>query len=441
MINYFLGGLAMIAIIGSASIAANDAMPQQIDVGLGWAKSSINTVIFRHSSIVSSGDTQFISYYDGDSKVVVAKRKLGDTHWDIVTTALTGNTKDAHNTISLGLDGNGFLHLSWDHHGADLNYVKSKEPFSLDLTGKLTTDGVQETGVTYPEFYSMPNGDLLLLYRVGRSGRGDLVLKRYAVATSTWTTVQPVLISGQGKENAYWEMCVDARGTIHMAWVWRRTPDVETNHDICYAKSEDGGVTWMTSTGQPQALPISSSNCQTVYKIPEKSDLINQTSIAADSDGHPYIATYYRPKGMSAPQFMVVYNDGKGWNSSQVGSRKTDFSLAGAGTKRVPISRPLLVVDDRQTPVKIHVVFRDEERGNCVTMASSDGITSGDWKFQDLTTQSVGSWEPTCDLMLWTKQKVLDLFLQKNDQLDGGDGANRTNGPAPTMVSVLEVKP
>ena len=38
-----------------------------------------------------------------------------------------------------------------------------------------------------------------------------------------------------------------------------------------------------------------------------------------------------------------------------MGERKLNFSLAGGGTKRVPISRPLVVVDDRQTPVKVHV--------------------------------------------------------------------------------------
>jgi hypothetical protein len=433
--------ICLASIILFTSAGYSQVKPTQIDVGPGWAQSSINTVIFRHSSIVTSGNTQFIAYYDGDSKVVVAKRKLGETSWDKVTTNLTGNTKDAHNTISIGVDGSGVLHLSWDHHGAALNYVHGTSPLSLEFTDRVHTDNVQEEGVTYPEFYSTPNGDLLMLYRVGASGRGDLVLKRYDLATKTWSTVQPVLISGQGKENAYWEMCVDAKGTIHMGWVWRRTPAVETNHDLCYAKSEDGGKTWITSTGKPQRLPISSDNCETVYKIPEKSDLINQTSIAADADGHPYVATYYRPEGAKAPQFMVVYNDGTGWKSSQVGERTMDFTLAGGGTKRVPISRPLLVVDDRQSPAKVHVIYRDEERGSKVTMASTDSIADGKWSVRDLTADSVGSWEPTCDPELWSKKRVLDLFVQKNDQLDSSDNRTRTDGPAPSMVSVLEVTP
>jgi hypothetical protein len=35
--------------------------------------------------------------------------------------------------------------------------------------------------VTYPEFYNLPGGDLLFLYRDGSSGMGNLVLARYHV--------------------------------------------------------------------------------------------------------------------------------------------------------------------------------------------------------------------------------------------------------------------
>ena len=39
--------------------------------------------------------------------------------------------------------------------------------------------GKDEDDVTYPEFYRMPDGDLLFAYRSGASGRGNLVLNRY----------------------------------------------------------------------------------------------------------------------------------------------------------------------------------------------------------------------------------------------------------------------
>jgi hypothetical protein len=48
-------------------------------VGMGYARNSVNTTIFRHSSLTSNNDFQFISYYDADGKMILARRipKIG----------------------------------------------------------------------------------------------------------------------------------------------------------------------------------------------------------------------------------------------------------------------------------------------------------------------------------------------------------------------------
>ena len=48
----------------------------------------------------------------------------------------------------------------------------------------------------------------------------------------------------EGKRNAYWQACVGANGAIHLSWVWRESASVESNHDMAYACSKDGGKTW-----------------------------------------------------------------------------------------------------------------------------------------------------------------------------------------------------
>lgn len=101
--------------------------------------------------------------------------------------------------------------------------------------------GVDEGNVTYPEFYPLSGGDLLFVYRSGSSGRGNLVMNRYSLKEHKWTRVQDILIDGENKRNAYWQLYVDEKGTIHLSWVWRETWHVETNHDICYARSFDNG--------------------------------------------------------------------------------------------------------------------------------------------------------------------------------------------------------
>src|SRR4051812_34178577 len=89
--------------------------PRIIPITEGWAKNQVNAVIFRKNSVTTFGQFQFVAFYDGNSNVVLAKRRLGSTKWQIRPTQFTGNTSDAHNSISLAVDGRGFLHLAWSH--------------------------------------------------------------------------------------------------------------------------------------------------------------------------------------------------------------------------------------------------------------------------------------------------------------------------------------
>jgi hypothetical protein len=122
--------------------------------------------------------------------------------------------------------------------------------------------GRDERSVTYPEFHTLAGGGMLFLYRDGGSGRGNLVVNRYDAATGKWMRLQDNLISGEGKRSAYWQAAVDGQGTMHVSWTWRESPDVASNHDIAYARSRDGGVTWEDSTGRALALPITEATAE-----------------------------------------------------------------------------------------------------------------------------------------------------------------------------------
>lgn len=290
--------------------------------------------------------------------------------------------------------------------------------------------GVDEGNVTYPEFYSLSGGDLLFVYRSGSSGRGNLVMNRYSLKEHKWTRIQDILIDGENKRNAYWQMYVDEKGTIHLSWVWRESWHVETNHDICYARSFDNGVTWYKSSGEQYELPIKLSNAEYACRLPQNCELINQTSMSADAEGNPYIATYWRDPDSDVPQYRIVWNDGKVWHQRQITDRKTPFTLKGGGTKMIPIARPRIVVEGGE----VFYIFRDEERGSRVSMAHASDVGISKWTITDLTDFSVDAWEPSHDTELWKKQRKLHLFVQHTRQGDG----ERTAEIDPQMVYVLE---
>lgn len=403
-----------------------------VAVGEGYSSTSVNTTIFRNSSLVTADDRQYIAYYDAEGWMVVGCRALDSDHWTLSRTQYRGRVQDAHNSISMMVDGAGYLHLSFDHHGYPLNYCRSVAPHSLVLGPKEQMVGTDEGDVTYPEFYRLSDGDLLFAYRSGASGRGNLVLNRYRTATRRWERVQSVLIDGENERNAYWQLYVDAQGTIHLSWVWRETWMVETNHDLCYARSMDGGKTWYKTTGEQYTLPIRLSNAEYACRIPQQSELINQTSMSADDKGRPYIATYWRDAKSEVPQYRVVWHDGRKWQSRQISDRRAPFSLAGGGTKMIPIARPRMVVDGRRG----YYLFRDAERGSRVSIYTTRNIRRGRWQVRDLTSFAVDAWEPSHDAELWKGQKRLHLFVQATHQGDG----ERTVESQPTMVYVLEIE-
>lgn len=83
------------------------------------------------------------------------------------------------------------------------------------------------------------------------------------------------------------------------------------------------------------------------------------------------------------------------------------------------------------------LVFRDAERDNKVSVAVKADLTTGNWQLTDLTSASVGSWEPTYDTEYWKQKQVLQLVVQQVEQVDGEGKANIP----PQPVRVLEWKP
>lgn len=399
----------------------------------GWSDNSLNAPSYRQNSITSKDGFQFIAFVDSQERVVLGKRALGTDAWTLSITQYTVDGTDAHNGVTIGIDGDGYLHISWNQHNDPLNYARSTTPLGIQLTGPLAMIGSNESSVTYPQFFSLPDGRLLLMYRDGSSGDGDMVLNRWDPSTSLWTRLHTVLLDGQGQRNAYWQAAVDVTGRIHLSWVWREDPNVESNHDMGYARSDDAGVTWTRSDGSPYSLPITAGSSEYAALIPQNRELINQTSMAGDGDGNPYIVTYFREEPSLIPQYWLIHHDGTSWLRQQVGERVTPFTLSGGGTQAIPIARPQVMVTDTYGPV-VHMVFRDVERGSKVSLASSTDVYGGSWQIRDLTDYPVDMWEPSFDRLLWAQTEELHIFVQRVAQIDDEGSA----ALAPTPVTVLE---
>ncbi len=402
-----------------------------------WAGSSVNVLANQSSTLITEGNFQYAAFYAADTHLVLARRALNEEKWETRKTDYTGNVADAHNTVSIAVDGAGYLHVAWNHHANALKYARSKEPGSLELGPQTAMTGLLESSVTYPMFFRQPDGGLLFLYRDGRSGKGNVVLNHYNPQTREWRQVHENLIDGEGARSAYLAATIDPQGTFHLAWNWRDSGDVASNHDLCYAKSADGGQSWTTSNGTPLKLPITAATAEYALRIPQNSTLMNPPSLTTDATGHPFIATYWAPTGTTVPQFHLVRYDGTQWSVAAITQRTQSFALQGTATKHPPISRGVILTrQSARDATEAYLVYRDDKRGGRIILAACDNLAFPVWHEQELTTDSVGAWEPSVDAAQWKLFGQIHLLVQTVQQQDGNDSkpADIPQSPISTLI-------
>ena len=104
-----------------------------VEVANGWAANSVNAVVFRKNSLVTHEGSQYIAFYDAAARLVLGKRRLGELAWQLAPTQYLGKASDAHNSISIMVDGAGYVHVAWDHHNGPLRYARGTAPGALAL--------------------------------------------------------------------------------------------------------------------------------------------------------------------------------------------------------------------------------------------------------------------------------------------------------------------
>ena len=397
----------------------------KFDLGDAWTSNTINTVIFRHHAVITLGEYQYTAFYADKHTLRLVKRDLIDNTLQSHDISAEYNLNDAHNSISLGYDRQGHLHLTYDHHGTQLRYRRGMVPYSIvDWTDELPMTGQNEEQVTYPTFLVSAQGTpLMLLYRNGSHKNGDALLKVYDDSTCTWSDREAPVLSGSGQKpwtsNGYWNHPVyGTDGSLHLSFVWRTQEVGEAklinNVNICYARSMDGGLTWSTSLGQPYNLPITPVTCETVHPVSPGSKLINQCGMALDSHNRPHIV-FYANDAYGIPQYQHLCFDGIRWRHQVISRRTSSFQLKGSGTLPIPISRPEIVVDRYDNA---YVIYRGDLTENRLVVQK---LHAPDYQYDPalveiLWDEDVGYAEPVIDRLRWQAENVLSVLIQHNQQ-------------------------
>ena len=287
-------------------------------------------------ALMSSGNFQFVAFYDTAHRMVIAKRKLNKKKWDYQS--LDSKIPwDTHNYLSLALDKNGIIHLSGNMHSSPLIYFRSSKPFdihSMQKVDKMT--GKEEDITTYPEFITNSAGDLIFHYRYGRSGSGYEVYKKWDVGKAEWKRLlDKPLTDGEGKMNAYMQGPLSGPdGNYHLLWVWRDSPDCATNHTLSYARSKDL-LNWESIDGKKLNLPITIESTETYVDTTQiYGGLINiGIKIGFDQSGKT-LPGYLKYDSIGNTQLFAARFENGNWKSYQLSNWNYRWDFKGMGSIR-----------------------------------------------------------------------------------------------------------
>ena len=359
----------------------------------------------RNESIVSkrvgTQTFQAFSYWNASREMVIGIRTLPSGNVSLFSYPdILQSIEDIHNVVSLGVDEQNYLHVTYDMHNDPLKYRRSFLPldqFDGVLTDPLPMLGTNENQVSGYWFF----GSLFFKFRDGKSGNGDTYLYAYDANTKEWSalagTTEGKLIDGKSsRESAYFFVGLgfDSLEQLHIFFSWRdRGPDPNTNHDIVYVKWD--GTNWLTENDLPQPVPITVSNANVVLPVPQFSGLSNVSGTAIDQQNRPH-AVYLKTNAGNA-QVYHLYYDGT-WIEGVV----TDTSTPPFATS---LSTPNIAIAPDGSA---RIIYRDPGDGNLIWVYQSLDYVS--WE-RDFISRAVGDWYPKYDLNWWSEESELHMMI------------------------------
>jgi hypothetical protein len=296
-------------------------------------------------SLLTHNNRQYIAYYNASRNMVVGQRNLNEEGFSLHIMPPTyretsGGTStvlnwDSHNSVTLAVDKEGYIHLAGNMHVHPLTYFRSTRPHDIStLQQIMNMVGTEENRCTYPNFMLTREGELIFHYRDGASGRGNEIYNRYSTETKKWSRMLDTpLTDGQGEMNAYQtQPRLLEDNWYHVFWVWRDTPDCETNHDLSYMKSPDLNR-WYNAFGQPVQLPATIHDKSIIVDpVPPGGGIINLSARLCLDENQKPMFVYHKYDENGNLQLYTARTEGNAWVSKQLTNWDYRWEFSGRGS-------------------------------------------------------------------------------------------------------------
>ena len=288
---------------------------------------------------------QYLVYWDENRQAHITRRNFSNHGgWQNpinIHAALGGDRleDDSHNTIAVGIDNEGYIHVAGNHHSDPLNYAISNAPHSLsrftNRPSMISSDARNSEGrVTYPTFFNTVDGELMFFYRNQTVSPSVFAsyLNRWDQQSRQWRRVAKL---AQGRDLRFYHqrIAVDNtsgpnRGRIHIMAMWRNDAGsgsgVTNNEDLFHLYSDNAGESWFQyGAAGAASLPLSLGNVDDLIvnsrPHPNSRRFSNQSGLELDSNGNPHaLVSMSDQAGSSSRYYFHIWYDGNSWITNRL---------------------------------------------------------------------------------------------------------------------------
>ncbi|WP_182867466.1 glycosyl hydrolase [Rhodopirellula sp. JC639] len=417
---------------------------------------TVNGRTHQQDALLSYRGYQYAAYVDANRQICLGRRKLPSGSWDAIRfTDHRFESNDSHNTAVIGIcAADGTIHLAFDHHATPLNYRVSQlgvahRPEAVSWDASLFGPVMHSLGsvatherVTYPRFFSAPNGNLMFYYRSVTSADGDGMIEEYDGQNHDWTPGLGKFIAREigtfergGQKSLsrcpYINALSFAGQRLHVSWVWRdrfERTDARNQHDLCYAYSDDFGRTWHNSEGAVigrtgQDFMHLNSPGLVVARIPTDYGLSNQNTHYAYPDGSIHIVLRHQLDGGTCEnRYFHYWRDRSGKWSHEA------LPFVGRRPK-------LLGTQDRE----LVLAYSDEGELFLAKGIPDLGRTSWDWHALQFPNRMSAFGDAVVDLSQWNQNQTLSIYHQEEPAAFIETKAADVVDGSPSMLKVSEI--
>ncbi|MFK8058655.1 MAG: BNR-4 repeat-containing protein, partial [Polaribacter sp.] len=277
---------------------------------------------------VSNGFVFYTWYRGGwaDRTLMVSRKKIGEGTWVHVALpakmSLVGGLGVTHLTTNIGISPiDGTIHLMFDHHNEDLNYIRSKKNIAFGPDSDFIAanflpqqdyliPGKKVTSVTYPDLFNNDKGEMYFERRLGSAVGGDIIMTYYD--GNTWSP-ETTIIRGRGAQVSQGERHF-AYGTAHFmngkfyysySPRWAESPTILGEGVYLMELGERMNEKATTVDGKSYDLPITDHSPFLIAdprSVPDNAGWAGGPQVAISPKNDIYI--YQKPKGTNAYNYL-----------------------------------------------------------------------------------------------------------------------------------------